>query len=382
MRVRRSPHLYVEREEAGAVHVRERAAGNRAVLNRRATEWLMRLDEPSDVPEHPQLRRLLALGFLVEDGQHPRHVADKRFSRVAPAMFGRPFWRPEEPADFVFLGVPIDGGNRTAPGARNGPDGLRRASALYAAPTLAPTGGVGPGWIDYDSGDHRLQGARIADAGELFRRYGSGAEEDTERLADAVREIASSAACPVLIGGDHSITFGALRGLVRRPTGVLHLDAHSDAAPYEPGVPHDYGNVMSRVLSELDVRTVLQVGVRGFGQVPLSETPRRIGLPPAWLRSQSIQALLALADPSLDWYVSIDIDVVDPAFAPGTATPVPGGLTVAEVKAVLRGFAAARHIVGCDLAEVNPTFDQNGITAILGCELLLTLLGAIWEGRA
>jgi agmatinase len=380
MRVRRSPHLHVEREEAGTVYLRERAGGNRAALNRTALRFLSGLVEPREVPDHPQVRRLLDLGFLVEDGHERRHVDGKLFARVAPLMFGCPAWREHDAADFVILGVPLDAGNRTAPGARYGPDALRQASAIYTHQASDEAPGVCQGWVDHEPGETILRGARLADAGELYARPGSGAEEDSDRLTRAVQRILASSARPVLVGGDHAISFGALRGVARRPTGLLHLDAHSDAARYR-AAPHDYGNVVSRIVAELDVRKVLHVGVRGLGHGPVFEPPRRLALPPAWIRSRSLGELLELADPELDWYVSIDIDVVDPAFAPGTATPVPGGLTVAETKGILRAFGRARRVSGCDLVEVNPTFDQNRVTAILGCELLLTLMGAVWGGH-
>jgi arginase family enzyme len=384
MRVRKSPYLYVEREEDGVAYVRERAAGNRAALNRKAIELLTLLEEPRDVPEHPQVRRLLELGFLVEEGEGEAKLARAReaklLSRVAPLMFGCPGWRESEAWDFAFVGVPSDAGNLTAPGARSGPDAIRQASALYAAEASDQEPGKARGWIDHDTGDELLKGARLGDAGEVYLPSGLGAEESGQRISSAVRRIAGSSTCPVVLGGDHSITFGAARGALRGPAGLLHLDAHSDASRYSPGMPHHYGNVVSRVLAELDVRSVLHVGVRGLGRAAIAQPPTRLALSSGWVRSHSAGELLELMNPELEWYVSIDIDVVDPAFAPGTATPVPAGLSVPETKAILRSAGRARRVVGCDLVELNPSFDHNRVTALLGCELLLTLLGAIWGG--
>ena len=148
-----------------------------------------------------------------------------------------------------------------------------------------------------------------------------------------------------------------------------------------PGAPHHYGNVISRIVSELGVRRVVHVGVRGLGPAHFDSLPGRSAVSPSWLRSHSADEFLRLLDPGLAWYVTVDIDVLDPAFAPGTATPVPGGLTVAEVKAVLRWVGEARRVSGGDLVEINPQFDHNRITATLGCELLLTLMGSMWRGR-
>jgi agmatinase len=379
MRVMRSPYLYVEREDGEQIHVREKLAGNRAVINRKTLVLLEAFKQTREVPAgHPQLTRMLDLGFLVEEGREARHVETKLFSRVIPTLFGCPDWRPGAPSDFVVLGVPFDTGNRTAPGARYGPDALRRASAPYAAHPL--DGGRVTGWIDHDTQAAILRGAGLADAGDVFVMRGAGSEDSGRKISAAVSAVAASA-CPVVLGGDHSLTFAAVRGAAKGPTGLLHLDAHSDASWHVPALPHDYGNVVSRILGELAVPRVVHVGVRGLGHAPLTQPPARRALPPAWLRSHSLAELLDCLDPDLPWYVSLDIDVLDPAFAPGTATPVPGGLTVTETKDLLRAVGAARRVVGVDLVEVNPQFDRNHVTATLGCELILTLLGGIWSTR-
>jgi agmatinase len=381
MRVMRSPYLYVEREDGEQITVREKLAGNRAVINRRTLALLDRFRALTEVPDgHPQLGRMLELGFLVEEGREARALDAKLFSRVRPTLFGCPDWRPGDKSDFVFLGIPADGGNRAAPGARYGPDALRQASAPYAA-LPSGDGGAVQGWIDHDAQAPILRGARLADAGDVFLSPGAAAEDGGRKISEAVAKVAASG-CPVVLGGDHSLTFAALRGAVKAGAGLLHLDAHSDASWHMADRPHDYGNFVTRVLRELQVPRVVHVGVRGLGHAPLSQPPARLALPPGWLRGRSLADFLDCLDPERPWYVSIDIDVVDPAFAPGTATPVPGGLTVAETKALLRAVGAARRVVGVDLVEVNPHFDRNRVTATLGCELILTLLGAIWrDGR-
>jgi agmatinase len=381
MRVMRSPHFGVELDEGERVLVRERTTGNRAVLNRPTLDFLNRFVEPAEVAAAPpELERLLDLGFLVEEGRETRAVEAKLFAQVAPRLFGCPSWRAEEACDFALLGVAFDAGNLTAPGARYGPDALRQASLLYPAATTAAAGRTG-GWVDHDMGARILEGARLRDAGEVWLRPGTGGEESGLRVTEAVKRLAVSAR-PVILGGDHSITFAAVRGLqpaAGAGMGLVHLDAHSDTGEHIAGGPHHYGNVISRIVSELGVRRVLHAGVRGLGPVPVDGLPGHSAVSPTWLRSHTADEFLQLLDPGLAWYVTVDIDVVDPAFAPGTATPVPGGLTVAETKAVLR-WVGARRVAGGDLVEVNPQFDHNRITASLGCELLLTLMGSMWRG--
>jgi agmatinase len=383
MRVMRSPHFGVELDEGERVLVRERTTGNRAVLTRPTLDFLNRFAEPSEVSEsQPDLERMLDLGFLVEEGRETRAVEAKLFAQVAPRLFGCPAWRAEEACDFVFLGVAFDAGNLTAPGARYGPDALRQASLLYPAAPAAEVGRTA-GWVDHDAGTRILDGARLRDAGEVWLRPGTGGEESGLRITEAVKRVVASGARPVVLGGDHSITFAAVRGLQGKgdaAVGLVHLDAHSDTGSHVPGAPHHYGNVVSRIVSEIGVRRVVHVGVRGLGPAHLDDLPGRSAVSPSWLRSHTGEEFLQLLDPDLAWYVTVDIDVLDPAFAPGTATPVAGGLTVAETKAVLRSVGQAKRVVGGDLVEINPQFDHNRITASLGCELLLTLMGSMWRG--
>jgi agmatinase len=384
MRVMRSPHFGVELDEGERVLVRERTTGNRALLSRPTVDFLDRFAEPAEVWEaQPGLQQLLDLGFLVEEGRETRAVEAKLLAQVAPHLFGCPAWRAEEACDFVFLGVAFDGGNLTAPGARYGPDALRQASVLYPAAPAAKAGRTA-GWVDHDTDTRILDGARLRDAGEVWLRPGTGSEECGLRITEAVKRVAASGARPVVLGGDHSITFAALRGLRagggHDAMGLVHLDAHSDTGLHVQGAPHHYGNVVSRIVAELGVRRVVHVGVRGLGPAHLDSDGRSV-VSPGWLRSHTAEEFLRFLDPDLTWYVTVDIDVLDPAFAPGTATPVPGGLTVAETKAVLRWVGQARRVGGADLVEINPQFDHNRITASLGCELLLTLMGNMWRSR-
>jgi agmatinase len=379
MRVRRSPYLYVERKEGEELHVREGLAGNRAVVSAKTFELLRRLESPVEVAPAPEVSRMLDLGFLIEEGHEARAAEAKLFARVAPAMFGCPPWRLGERADFVFLGVPLDVGNLTAPGARYGPDALRKASALYP-PRFDAARGTPAGWFDYDTSAELLGGARLADAGEVFLTPGAGSEESGRKISAAAHAVVESGGCPVVVGGDHSITFAALRGVLRGPCGLLHLDAHADSASHLPGLPHHYGNVVSRIVRELGVAQVVHAGVRGLGHGSIDHPPRRRAVSASWLRAHSASELVALLDPGLEWYVSVDIDVVDPSEAPATATPSPGGLTVAQTRTLLRAVGELRQVAGCDLVEVNPQFDHNGVTGAVACELLLALLGAIWRG--
>jgi agmatinase len=193
----------------------------------------------------------------------------------------------------------------------------------------------------------------------------------------------ASGTVPVILGGDHSITYAVLRAFSDRPLAIIHLDAHTDCSPYQEGQEHHHGNVFSRVLTLPGVTALVQVGVRGFlsREAQAIGDERRVGFTPSALRRLGLAGVLDRVPPDGDVYVSVDVDVVDPASAPGTATPRPNGLSVLEVRDLLVLIGQERRVVGCDLVEVNPERDVNAMTSLLAVDLILAFLGAITRRR-
>ncbi|HSN87260.1 MAG TPA: arginase family protein, partial [Thermoanaerobaculia bacterium] len=164
---------------------------------------------------------------------------------------------------------------------------------------------------------------------------------------------------------------------------VVQIDAHSDLAAYMEGEEHHHGNFMSRAVGLDHITGIHQVGIRGITPVPQTRAGGKVrqSLTPGMLRRHGVAAFLEALPADRSYYVTLDIDALDPGFAPGTSTPLPGGLTFEEVKALLTGIATSRACAGFDLVEVNPERDLNDITAITALELVLTFLGAHFRRR-
>jgi agmatinase len=202
-----------------------------------------------------------------------------------------------------------------------------------------------------------------------------------ELVALEVDHVLSAGAAPFVVGGDHSIALPVLRALAKKhgPVAVVHVDAHLDTSSAEVwGEPFHHGTPFRHALTEglIERGQLHQVGLRATwgaadeGALVAEHaahawTPERIADEGITRVSQQISRLIG--DRPL--YVSFDVDGVDPAFAPGTGTPVPGGLTSLEALRLLRGLAG-RRLVGMDLVEVCPALDHADITLHLGAHLL------------
>ncbi|AUX19598.1 agmatinase [Sorangium cellulosum] len=270
-------------------------------------------------------------------------------------------------ADAVLLGVPWDGSVTYRPGARFAPYELRRVSALVQS---------------YHPG-HQLdvfRALRVLDGGNVaFPPF--HADSVRELIQAAVDEVLSAGAVPFVVGGDHAIALPVLRALARRhgPVAVVHVDAHLDTSTSEVwGEPFHHGTPFRNAVEEgLIARDALhQIGIRAtWGHPEEGAFAARAGATRYDMDridregTPAIAAAIAAVVGDAPVYLSFDIDGIDPAFAPGTGTPVPGGLTAREAIQLLRGLAGIR-LVGMDLVEVCPALDHADITLHLGAHLL------------
>jgi agmatinase len=267
----------------------------------------------------------------------------------------------------VFLGVPSDAGTTYQPGARFGPFHVRRVSALVqgwhrghgVAPFLA-TGAVDGGNVVFPPFDRVAGRAAIQRAVALALRQG---------------------ATPFLVGGDHSLTHPALRAVADRcgPVALVHVDAHLDTSgPEVWGEAHHHGTPIRHAIEEGLVAPgrLWQIGIRGpWGGASDAEVAADHGgrivdadeLARRGPEDVAKEICATVGDRPL--YLTFDVDAVDPAFAPGTGTPVPGGLSAREALALVRGLAGAR-LAGMDLVEVAPALDHADVTAHLAAHLL------------
>jgi agmatinase len=272
----------------------------------------------------------------------------------------------------AFLGVPFDQATNDRPGSRFAPLAIRDASMRFRD-------GIGHGWVDVELGRNGMRDATLADCGDVYVRTVNLAE-NFDTITAAVREVVGTGALPVIVGGDHSITYAAMRAYEGQRIAVIHFDAHLDFTNQWAGVTLSHDNPLRRVVELPQVMGLIQIGMRGYERPTVYEDTIKFGsrIVPAqeYIR---IGAKEALKDcPAADaYYVTLDIDVLDPSVAPGTGYPEAGGLNYYQLKEGLREAAGKGPIVGFDLVEVNPLFDPSGVTSRLAANLIIDFLSAV-----
>jgi len=293
------------------------------------------------------------------------HSYENTFSGV-PSFLRRRYAKDLTGVDIAVTGIPFDQAVTNRPGARLGPRAIREASALQSPD--APYG-----W-----GFDILEEFAIADAGDMAFDYARPADVPAAVEAHA-RAILDQGAALVTLGGDHSISLPLLRAHVARhgPLALVQFDAHTDTWADDDPARNDHGTGFYKAVRDglIDTGRSIQIGIRTDNPdtlgIRILDAPEvhRIG-PDAV--AAAVRATLGDAPA----YVSFDIDALDPAFAPGTGTPVWGGLSSAQAAAVLRGIAGI-DMVGGDVVEVSPPYDPAGITAIAGAHVA-TELCCLW----
>jgi len=290
---------------------------------------------------------------------------------AGPATFARlPRREDVDVCDVAVLGIPFDSGVTYRPGARFGPQGVRAGSRLLRG--YHPALDVSP-----------FQVQQVVDAGDVACNPFDIAEAISQIEAGA-DEVLGSASKLLSIGGDHTIALPLLRAMHRRhgPIALLHFDAHLDTWDTYFGAAYTHGTPFRRAWEEglLLEDKATHVGIRGplFSPQDLVDDAR-FGFEIVTAMDVLDEGRKAVADRvrsrlgDAPVYVSIDIDVLDPAFAPGTGTPEAGGLTSRELLGTLRGLAGIR-LVGADIVEVAPPFDHAEVTAVAAAHVAYELL--------
>jgi agmatinase len=385
--------LEIESQDDRAVTVFDCETGCRRRLSHSLYQFMKKFEKPVNlaevVPQHQLapmeklIEQLVSAGFLLEIDCAPRRLHNDR-KPVANTLFRAPAHGPGDArTDLAVIGVPFDGGNVIGPGARQGPSELRLHSWQYPYrinfDTAAPAG-----WFDVDTESTVLDGITISDWGDVHFTHGETAETLFQRTENVVREIIQSGSFPLCIGGDHSVAYPVVSALQQKqPLTVIWLDAHLDRGILHPGCCHNHKNVARKILQLPNVRQVINIGYRGYasGDAVTAPPSRMEIITPSRLRRTGIASVVNALPSGHACYISLDIDVLDPSCAPGTSTPVPGGLRPEELKELLREIGKQRAIVGMDLVELNPLRDPSGVTCLLACELLLAALGSALARR-
>ncbi|MEV4083996.1 agmatinase [Nonomuraea fuscirosea] len=306
----------------------------------------------------------------VDASQVPRFAGPDTYARL-------PRIDQVERADVAIVGVPFDSGVSYRPGARFGPAAVRQGSKLIRP--YNPALDVSP-----------FADLQVADAGDIAcNPFDIG--QAIETIEQAAGEFDAGL---VTIGGDHTIALPLLRAAAREhgPLALLHFDAHLDTWDTYFGAEYTHGTPFRRAVEEgvLDTEALSHVGIRGplYGKADLKED-RRLGFGIVTAADvmrrgpDEVAEALRQRIGERPLYISVDIDALDPAHAPGTGTPEAGGLTSRELLEILRGLSGC-NLVGADVVEVSPAYDHAEITAVAAAHVAYDLISlfALRRGQA
>ena len=311
----------------------------------------------------------------------PAYVGRTSFQKLPELTDGESL-RARRP-DVAIVGAPLDDGASHRPGARFGPRAIRAATYHAGTPNSLQLGIEPFEWLDVvDAGDAPVVPGNLERGHAVIRRK--------------VLEVARAGAIPIVLGGDHSITFpsasAVAEAIAPRRLGIVHFDAHADTADSTWGSLRSHGTPMRRLLESGAVagRNFVQVGLRGYWPPPDTlEWMRHHGLRVHFMteiEERGAEAVVAdVIVEALDGpeviYLSVDIDVIDPGMAPGTGTPEPGGMLSRELLRAIRQVVGAVELAGMDVVEVAPVYDVSEITAAAAHRCVMEAISALAARR-
>ncbi|AZP71474.1 agmatinase [Pseudomonas poae] len=292
-----------------------------------------------------------------------------RFAGI-PSFMRLPIFSNPADVQIALLGIPWDGGTTNRAGARHGPREVRNQSSMmrkvHHVSHIAPYDLVRVG----DLGDAPVNPIDLLDS--------------LKRIEGFYREVHEAGTVPLSVGGDHLVTLPIFRAIARdRPVGMVHFDAHSDTNDrYFGDNLYTHGTPFRRAIEEglLDPKRTVQIGIRGsIYSAEDEDFAKDCGIRVIHMEEFAdigVAATIAEArrivgdEPT---YITFDVDVLDPAFAPGTGTPEIGGITTLQAQQLVRGLQGL-NLVGADVVEVSPPFDVGGATALVGATMMFELL--------
>ncbi|MDA9330042.1 MAG: agmatinase [Amylibacter sp.] len=282
-------------------------------------------------------------------------------------------------ADVAIIGAPFDSGAQYRSGARFGPRSIREASTLFSF-------GHAGAYDHEDDVTYLEENVKIIDMGDADIIH-TDTIQSHANIEKAVRAALLSGAIPVTIGGDHSINIPCINAFHDQGDfHILQIDAHLDFVDERHGVRFGHGNPMRRAAEKQYVKGISQFGIRNVSSTA------KVGYEDARAMGSDILSVrqfrkigpkeAANRIPKGRVYVTIDIDAFCPSIAPGTGTPSHGGFLYYDVLELLQNVSKNNDIIGIDLVEVAPAYDQSDSTSILAAQLLLNFLGFIFQERS
>ena len=299
-----------------------------------------------------------------------------RFSQIK-TFFRLPWADITDSFDVALLGIPFDGGVSYRPGQRFAPTRVREMSSL----------GRGYHWSRDISIFDRLKVADVGDCSVVPMSV----EQTYEKIEKFISDIVKTKKKTIAVGGDHSTTLPVLRALRKHygvPLNFIHFDAHLDTYPAAWNQEYHHGAFARHAVTEglVDPKTMIQIGLRG----PLAEREDLKFVRDQGIRTYTIddirekhinQFVAELPEfANGPTYISFDVDCMDPSCAPGTGTPVPGGITSYEAQKILRGLKI-NNLVGGDVVEICPAYDLGDLTSLVGVDIMFEMMSLMSKGK-
>jgi len=287
-------------------------------------------------------------------------------------------------ADVAVLGIPWDEGATNRSGARMGPRALREASTLYAYQEDLET------LYDGEAGVHLLGGVRWVDCGDVALGPMWAASKYHDAVVARLQPLFEAGLFPVTLGGDHSIAYPVFKALHQarggEPFQLVQFDTHMDYWDSQAGERYSHASPIIRAHEAGWLSGLTQYGIRSLhaagDNIRLAQDR---GAHIFWCEQAKDAQPAELVDHlelDADTYITFDIDALDPAIAPGTGTPEPGGFSYYEAKAILLAVCERTNVIGMDVVEVAPMYDgPSQLTALHGARLILDTVGAAFRRR-
>lgn len=270
-----------------------------------------------------------------------------------------------EESHFIVLGVPFDGTSSYKPGSRFGPSAIREASCNIETFSLRTL--------------EDIEHLKICDVGDLLVTHGN-VMETVKNVERVTAEIVKSERFPIILGGEHSVTYGAVKAIGKDVT-VVQFDAHMDLRDEYLGEKWSHACVMRRISEEVGVPHIVEVGVRApsreeyqfakkngvnfFSSETVNSSPREM-----------CEKIKKLVDRASKIYLTIDIDCLDPSVAPGVGNPEPEGINISTLLDIIQSIVNPR-VKGFDVVEVSPPNDPSGITAVGAAKIAFELISML-----
>lgn len=309
-------------------------------------------------------------------GDKVNPMREPRFTEIATFMRA-PLAESLDNVDIGLIGVPTDLGVTNRAGARHGPREIRNSSSLMRTFNLGMN--VNP-----------YELCHVADLGDVKFSHRYDLNKQVEEIESFFQKIVEKNILPISAGGDHSITYPILKAIAKEePVGMVHIDAHTDTWGEIWGSKFHHGAPFRLAVEAgvLDPKRTIQIGIRG-GQNFMDgiEFSQSHGMRVVFMDEFSalgVEKVIQEARKTVGegkTYISFDVDGLDPVYAPGTGTPEVGGITTLEAQQLLRGLRGL-NLIGGDVVEVAPPFDNTGNTALVGATMMFEILSLIADSN-